>query len=257
VIDPRELPIDEPFTPSPYPRSFVERPVVLPRGMRTFSIAGSIGRQAIGDYRVRYGGGSVGVGLGYDGFAVDLGANFNIYDEHNIPDASVDVPLIQRLYAGVTWQLPSESYVDVTAVLGNVSTRYQRYSPSVSIGHKFRPSDRGAIYVNGAVDYNRENEELNDGSPHVSHRVAAYAGGTARIQATPLLAVQASGSVAQAKYVDDRPRMVDAYRSISASAAVMISVSETADVSAFVGVSSTGSVDVTSGGLTVTMRAVR
>jgi hypothetical protein len=167
-----------------------------------------------------------------------------------------EVPTFQRAIVGVSWLLPAETYLGVQGVIGNVGNRRQRYSPSLFVGHKFRPSESSAIYVSGGVDYNYGHEIDYGDSVYVSHRVAAFAGGTARVQATPLLALQVSASVAQYKYIDEHNYNTTVpFRSLTGGASVLVAAGETVDVSVFFSASTTVVVEDFSGGLGLSFRS--
>lgn len=258
-IDPSEVPIDLPPPVPPYPRSFVDRPVVLPRGMRLVSFGASVGRETVQNYRLDAAGTHIGGAFGVGGIELGAGVDLMIlHDDNRDPtiDATDDVPVFQRAHVGVTLPLPAETYVDVDAVIGNVGTDFQRYSPSLLIGHKFRPSESGAVFVSVGADYNYGNDITYYDERFVYHRFGAYAGGTARIQASPAVALQVRGSISQFRYVDDyHYSNNDSFRGIAGGGAVLISASQTVDVSASLSASTVGALDDYGAGVSVTIRS--
>jgi hypothetical protein len=255
TIAPSEVPVDAPPPLPPYPRSFVDRPVVLPRGVYVLSISGAMGRDSVADSHVDSVVAHVGGAFGFDRFDLGVGVDLGVFHDDNF-DMPIDSPVFQRALVGASLRLPAESFVAVQGIIGSVGSRRQRYSPSLFVGHKFRPSESAAIYVSGGVDYNYGHEVDYGDNVYVSHRVAAFAGGTARVQAAPLVALQVSGSVAQYKYIDEHNYNTTVpFRELSGGAAVLLSAGKTADVSAFFSISSTGPIVSVDGGLGVSVRS--
>jgi hypothetical protein len=253
ALDTRQAPVEPPVFPPPVPRAFVDRPLVLPRGVGEFSIGARMSTERVEDVRATFGGAGASIAKGFGGFDLALGVDLLFLQDDNLSDGEQleKVPLVQRLVGTVTFALPNDSYLGLSGVAGVPFSRYRRYSPSVFVGHKFRPSKRLAIIVSGGADYNRGKAYDTD---RVAHRVGGYGNATARFQVTPEFALQASGTIAQIKYVDPDHSMYSASSSLGGSAGILISISETADLTLNVGMASSGDYEVTSGGIGVTMR---
>lgn len=253
-IDPSRLPIEAVPVLPPYPRSFVDRPVVLPRDLYEATLEADVGRESQADFRVDYLGAGVRGAIGLDPFELAVRVDLDLAHHAN-QELAAEIATVQRTLASLQWRLPADSYMGVQAVIGNVNTRRQRYSPSLFVGHKFRPSETGAVFVDVGVDYNYGNE-LDGDVAYVSQRFSAYAGGAALLQVTPELALRVGATLAQYKYIDDfHTPANDSYRTISGSGAVLLSASQTVDVSLGVTIASIGAVDNVSGGVSVTVRS--
>jgi hypothetical protein len=251
MIDPSQLPVEPAPVSSRYPRSFVERPLVLPRGVHEVVITGRVGRETVDDLYLEYALAQLGVRFGRGGYEVDAGFEVMVHDDHNFREELV-LPLVRRIYAGISWQL-SDTSIGVQGVLGNAGTRFQRYSPSLTVSHKLRPSERGAIILSGAADYNYGNQVGAGDVPFVTHRFGVYATATGRIQAGRFVALQLSGSAAYFQHADDHV-MDSSYDQLSASAALLISISTTVDVSPYVSLGAAGELAIVTGGLVLSIR---
>jgi hypothetical protein len=254
TIAPSQLPVEAPPKLPRYPRSFVERPLMLPDGLREGHVTGTLGRETVEDFELLYAMGTFGATVGLDGAQVNFGINLLLYDDINVPDVDPNLPVLQRIYLSVGWELPSETVVSLQGVIGNAGSRFQRYSPSLFIAHKIRTSASGAIYVSGGVDYNYGNEGDSGGARLVSHRIGGYAGATARVQTSDDVALQVSASFAQFFFVDDHRRMEDSYHSYSGGGAMLVAINETTDLAVGASIGMTAEVHMISGGLTFTKR---
>ncbi len=253
VSDPNPVPTDAERPPPPYPRSFVDRPILLPPGVREISVSSTVGRETLGDLRGDYLGLGGGAGFGYHGFELDLGVQLVPLYDANVEGA--EAPLFQRLLASVSWSLPEDWYLAVQGVVGNVGNRRQRYSPSITVGHRFRIHEKVVLFTSGGVDYNRGREVTYYDQTYVNHRFSAFGGGTLRLQATPEVAFQLGGSYAISKLYDMTLfERSTSYHGISGRAAMLISASDDIDVAPFFSVSSVLDLDTYSVGLSVTVR---
>jgi hypothetical protein len=251
MIDPSELPLEGEL-PSSYPRPFVERPLLLPRGLSEFSVGMGVGRESVGDVRLQYLTGHLSGRRAFERFELSLGGNVVLLHENNIPEGydEPEIPLFQRVFVALQWRLPADISIGLQGVVGNLLSDYQRYSPSLFVRGKIRTSKRGAIYFSGGGDYNYQNEE-NYGEGYVSHRFAVFASGTAILQATSDVALQVGGSAALYRYVDP---IDTSYRALSASVSLLISAGERVDVSPYVTIGQVAELETFGGGVTVTKR---
>ncbi|HLL22057.1 MAG TPA: hypothetical protein VK427_07995, partial [Kofleriaceae bacterium] len=254
MISPSEVPIDDTADLQRYPRAFVERPLVLPHGIVELWAAARTARETFRDNWVEYGGASVGVTVGRGAYELGTGTDFLVFETDNLSEEAGEPPTFQRWHASAVVQVAPQTSLGVQGVVGVPMSRFRRYSPSLDVAHKFRPSPRGAIVVHGGVDYNYGRAGSN--AQVVTHLLGAYAGAAVSVQVTPLVALRLGGRVAQYKYVDRFYGATKSFGWVSAGATILISISERADLSLFLGRSS-GPVDTTSGGLTFTIRSSR
>jgi hypothetical protein len=255
VISPSELPVDVKPSPPPYPRRFVDRPLVLPRGVNELSVSANAGLQSVADYELTYGGASAGASFGFTTFEINLGVYVIPLYADNRVDVPDDVPLFQKLSASVLWRLPAELYAGVQGVLGNVGHRRQRYSPSIFVGHRFRPSELTALTVSAGLDSNFGHEVRSD-EVYSTRVVGGYGTASGLLQLTPTMALRVSGTVAQYKYFDDHHHSTnDTYRVVQGGGALLLSVSETVDLSPSFSASSAGEVVTVGGGMSLSIRS--
>jgi hypothetical protein len=237
-----------------YPRSFVDRPMILPSGLQQFQFSGHIGRESVDEYKLDYAGGTVGIVRGARTFEAAIGMDLTLLHNDNFPDrVKQTVPLFRRVSLAFNFRLPYETLIGVQGVVGNLGTSRQRYSPSVYVEHKIRPSEKGAIFVGGGVSYSHDNQEVDD-YDFTTKEAGGWAMLAGRVQVTPEFAAQVSGTAAAYKFVDDRRRNQDSYTSVGGEASLWISVTENADLIPFFGMSSVEDLEVMSGGLSMRMR---
>ncbi len=190
--------------------------------------------------------------MGHDVIELFAGADFTVAHEDNARD-EIDIPTFRRLYVGIDRALSSDTLVGFQGVVGNLASDTERYSQSVFLSHKFRTSERGAIYVNGGFDYNYQKLVAFD-SHYALQRVGVFASASAQVQVTPVFALRVGGSAQAYKYIDDYHPNDDSFHVLSAGGALLVSVTERTDVTTYFEASSIEDLDVMVAGLTLTTR---
>ena len=215
---------------------------MLPRGHREVGFDFEIAQETVDPVSLTYG--TLAIGGRFSTGTIEPFAGIVLLPMHwDPPGTSLDIPPLQRVYAGTSVSLPQDSLVGVEGVVGSVGSDFQYYSPSLFVSHKFHLFDQGAFVLGGGTNYILQNK---------SHRFGAYAQGNAEVQLTPLVALQVHAGLAGYKYRDADSN--ESFSSYSYGASLVFSASETVDLVPYVGRSVYGVTHTWDAGLSIGVR---
>jgi hypothetical protein len=153
-IDPSQLPVESAPQRAPYPRSLVERTLLLPPGRSEITVAVGLGHENASDIGLLYGAVSI------DGrFAVgrfEPAAGIYVVPLYGLAAADagdVEVPLVQRLFAGTKLRIADETALAIQERAMNIDSVFRGVASRLFAEHRFRTSDRGAIQLGGGIEY--------------------------------------------------------------------------------------------------------
>lgn len=243
--------------PVAYPRSFIDRPLILPSGMISLEVAGNYRRQTFEDTRLRLAGSTTEVGFGFGQAEIVLGSELLLYQNDNIPDYTIDEPTFQEAYASAALAVDAATYVRISGAVGGVASDARRYSPSLSIVHRTRTSENVALWTVGRGEYSYADTMTAGGQDYVAHRLGARGSATLRAQVAPDVAFSMGVTVAAFKYVDRFHAQDDTSISLSGHAGLAIAASDAMDIGAYTSVQSFDEILVLGAGVSITVRAGR